>query len=164
MKRFLGMAALSVLLVGLSLAAVRAMGDSMVGKPAPEIKAGGWINTKPLSLASLKGKVVVVEFWATWCPPCRASIPHLSAMFKTYSKSGVQFISLTDEDRAKVEPFVKEHEMPYPIGLSSQSGGAYGVSGIPHAVVIGRDGVVLWEGHPMDAKFEAAVKKAAAAK
>ena len=162
MKRLLGVVALAVMLMGVGAAHARSSGN--VGKVAPEIKAASWINTQPLHLAALKGKVVVVEFWATWCPPCRASIPHLSSMFNTYSKSGVQFISLTDEAKAKVEPFVKENKMPYPIGVGSPTSEAYGVTGIPHAVVIGRDGKVLWEGHPMDNGFEAAVKKAIASK
>lgn len=162
MKSVLGMSMVVLMLLGALGVAAQAEDRGLVGKPAPEISAGSWINTAPVSLAGCRGKVVVVEFWATWCPPCRASIPHLSKMFKTYSQSGVQFVSLTNEERSAVEPFVKAQKMEYPIGVGSRSAEAYGVEGIPHAVVIDRDGKVSWEGHPMDEAFEAAVKKAMA--
>ncbi|MBI3039861.1 TlpA family protein disulfide reductase, partial [bacterium] len=59
------------------------------GKAPPEIKAEEWINSEPLSLASLTGKIVVVEFWATWCPPCRQSIPHLIELSKQFKDKNV---------------------------------------------------------------------------
>lgn len=123
--------------------------SSIVGQVPPEIKAGSWLNTKPVTLASLKGKVVVVEFWATWCPPCRQTIPHLIEINNKYKNKGFVIISLTNEDLKTVEPFVKANKMTYPVGVGSSSARDYGVSGIPHAVIVGKDGRVAWEGHPM---------------
>jgi len=144
------------------LAAAQAPAQGLVGKPAPEIAAQDWLNSPPLSLQAAKGKIVVVEFWATWCPPCRASIPHLIEMFKAYSPKGVVFMGLTDEPKATVEPFAKEMKMIYPVGCGSQSAGAYGVRGIPHAFIIDPSGNVAWEGHPMaglDKALEAQLAK-----
>jgi thiol-disulfide isomerase/thioredoxin len=142
--------------------AVQASGQGLVGKAAPEVSAQDWLNSPPLSLQAARGKIVVVEFWATWCPPCRASIPHLIEMFKTFSPKGVVFMGLTDEPKAKVEPFAKELGMIYPVGCGSQMGGAYGVRGIPHAFIVDPSGNVAWEGHPMaglDKALEAQLAK-----
>jgi thiol-disulfide isomerase/thioredoxin len=142
--------------------AVQAPGQGLVGKAAPEVSAQDWLNSPPLSLQAARGKIVVVEFWATWCPPCRASIPHLIEMFKTFSPKGVVFMGLTDEPKAKVEPFAKEMKMVYPVGCGSQAGSAYGVRGIPHAFIIDPSGNVAWEGHPMaglDKALEAQLAK-----
>ncbi|MCX7005180.1 MAG: TlpA disulfide reductase family protein [bacterium] len=132
--------------------------------PAQEINAVKWYNTAaPLTLAGLRGKVVVVEHWATWCPPCRASIPHLIELNKRFKDQGVVIIGLTDEDdaAAKVGAFVREMKMDYPVGTGSTSGSDYGVQGIPTAFVIARDGTIAWQGHPMkglDAAIESALR------
>ena len=138
-------------------------GKSLVGKKPPEIKATSWLNTTPLSLAGLKGKVVVVEFWATWCPPCRSSIPHLIKLYNANKSKGLVLISLTNEKKREIRSFVRKNKMTYPIGAGSSTSNLYGVSGIPHAVVIGRDGKVVWEGHPMSG-LDGAVKKALSSK
>ncbi len=129
------------------------------GPKAPEIQAAYWLNTAPLSLADLRGKIVVLEFWATWCPPCRTTIPHLVKMYKTYKDKGVVFVSLTNEPRRKVEPFAGKMGMVYPIGGDSPTGGVYGVRGIPHAFIIDASGAVVWQGHPMGGLQEAIEKQ-----
>lgn len=130
----------------------------LLNKPAPEISAKNWLNSsKPVTLKSLQGKVVVVEFWATWCPPCRKSIPHLIEMQNKY-KDKVTFIGITDEAKADVEGFVKENKMNYIIAADSDAGGAYGVHSIPKAFVVGKDGKVIWQGHPMSGLEEAVAK------
>lgn len=136
--------------------------NPLVGKAAPEIDAKYWINSEPLTLKGLQGKVVVVEFWATWCPPCRKSIPHLIELNKKFAGKGVVVVSLTNETKEKVEPFVKEMKMDYAVGGGSQTAGAYGVKGIPTAFVVDAAGVVAWAGHPMDPEFEKAIEAQAA--
>lgn len=131
------------------------------GPKAPEIQAAYWLNTAPLSLADLRGKIVVLEFWATWCPPCRTTIPHLVQMYKTYKDKGVVFVSLTNEPRQTVEPFVGKMGMVYPVGGGSPTGRVYGVRGIPHAFIIDPSGAVVWQGHPMGGLQEALERKLA---
>jgi thiol-disulfide isomerase/thioredoxin len=132
---------------------------TLVGKAAPEISAKYWINVPPLTLAALRGKIVVVEFWATWCPPCRKSIPHLIELYKKYADKGVAIVSLTNEPQEKVDPFVKEMGMPYAIGGGSDSGRTYGVTGIPRVFLVDTKGQVVWEGHPMQPEFEKAIEE-----
>lgn len=158
MKKFLSMLVVLTAFTGSVLTTQAA--PTLVSKKAPEISAEKWINSKPLTLSGLKGKVVVVEFWATWCPPCRKSIPHLIELNKRFGDK-VTIIGFTQESLDEVQDFVNEQGMKYPIAVGSKSGKDYGVSGIPHAFVVGKDGKVVWEGHPMsglDKAIEAAVK------
>jgi thiol-disulfide isomerase/thioredoxin len=147
----------AAVVLAIAVPAVRAQED----RQPKEINAKGWINSPGVTLAKLKGKVVVVEFWATWCPPCRASIPHLIDLRNKMDRSKVEIVGLTDEPRDKVEPFAKDMKMNYTVGYGSTSGEAYGVRGIPHAFVIGPDGKIAWDGHPMDEEMPKVVAKLA---
>ena len=134
-----------------------------VGSRPPEIAADSWKNWEGQgpTLASLKGKVVVVEFWATWCGPCIAGIPHLNEVQDRYRDDGLVILSLTDQARVgSVARFADETETRYAVGFGSPTSDAYGVTGIPHAFVIGRDGLVRWHGHPADEAFEASIAEA----
>lgn len=137
----------------------------------PEISAAAWKNWtsadgKAPTLASLKGKVVVVEFWATWCGPCVAGIPHLNELHTKHAGEGLVILSLTDQAAGAVEKFVdgRGAGMSYTVGMGSESGSDYGVSGIPQAFVIDRGGKLVWEGHPADKGFDAAIVAALKAK
>jgi thiol-disulfide isomerase/thioredoxin len=132
-------------------------------KQPKEINAKGWINAEEPSLEKFKGKVVIVEFWATWCPPCRASIPHLIDLRNKLDKSKVEIIGLTDEPLNKIEKFVKDMKMNYIVGYGSTSIEAYGVKFIPHAFVIGPAGRIAWDGSPTDPAMEPLVAKLAEA-
>lgn len=138
-----------------------------VGEPGgpPEVSAGAWLNwsgAAPPALAALHGKVVVVEFWATWCGPCVQGIPHLNDLHNEFAKDGLVILSLTEQERGPVADFVarKGATMAYAVGAESESAAAYGVTGIPRAFVVGRDGKLLWAGHPQEERFDTAVLEA----
>jgi thiol-disulfide isomerase/thioredoxin len=136
-----------------------------VGEAPPPVAAQAWLNWKgkePPSLESLRGKVVVVEFWATWCGPCVAGIPHLNELQAKHEKEGLVILSLTDQSKPHVEEFAAKREMKYTIGVKSETGDAYGVSGIPHAFIVGRDGKLRWAGHPAEKEFDTQVAAALA--
>jgi len=121
--------------------------------PAGKLAIAHWVKGEEVDLS--KG-VNVVEFWATWCPPCRTSIPHLTALQKRFKDQGVNIIGVSDEPLRTVEPFVKRmgDKMDYVVAIDDANSTSneymrrYGVNGIPHAFVV-KDGTVVWHGHPM---------------
>jgi peroxiredoxin len=126
-----------------------------VGDEAPEIAIEKWINGGPIKIKEGDSqKIYVVEFWATWCPPCRKSIPHLSKLQTQFKNSGVDIIGISNESIEAVEKFAINAGFTYNVGVdkSSQTTSLYreGEQGIPHAFVIGKDGKIAWYGHPMD--------------
>ncbi len=128
-----------------------------LGEAPPEVVAADWINTNgPQTLATLRGNVVLIEFWATWCRPCVAGIPHMNKLQARYGEDGLRILGFTDEDREIVEEFQKKAKSPieYAIGTGSPLVGEYRVEGIPHAVLVGRDGKLVWEGYPADPECE----------
>jgi thiol-disulfide isomerase/thioredoxin len=129
-----------------------------LGDKAPELQIAKWIKGSPVSLAAGKGSnVFVVEFWATWCPPCRKSIPHLTQLQKKFKDKGVIFVGISTEDEATVRPFVDKlgTNMDYVVAVDKDertSNGfmkAFKVEGIPHAFVVDKAGNIVWQGHPM---------------
>ncbi|MCO5051179.1 MAG: TlpA family protein disulfide reductase [Verrucomicrobiae bacterium] len=128
-----------------------------LGDPAAPLEISEWVKGGPVDLATVKGKqVVVVEFWATWCPPCRVSIPHLTKMQKKFKD--VIFVGVSDEKPDVVKKFVTQmgDKMDYVVAIDDQDQtskgymAAFDIGGIPHAFVVGQDGHILWQGHPMD--------------
>lgn len=122
---------------------------SMVGQTLPKLSVQ-WLDKKP----ETEGKPTVVEFWATWCPPCRSSIPHLNEIYAKYKDKGLQIVGITDEDRAKIKKFEKEVPIEYAVALDANGKYAkpFGIQGIPHAVLVDKTGKIVWEGHPMSLK------------
>lgn len=120
-----------------------------IGDIAPEL-AGATLDGKEIRLADLRGKVVLLDFWATWCAPCLAELPNLRRAYDKYSAEGklvVIGISL-DDDVEGVRSFVKERGIPWPLMVggpaeSNLVAKAYNVSGVPATFLIGSDGKVV---------------------
>ena len=93
-------------------------------------------------LRDLKGKVVLVNFWATWCPPCRKEMPDLQALYDEYKDEGLVVLSISDEEAVKVNAFIAERKITYPVLLDPgrKVNEAYVVEGIPKSFVYDREG------------------------
>ncbi len=147
-----------LLTIAFGLALVSGLMAAELGDDAKPLDTKDWVKGSPVDLAAGKGKTIyVVEFWATWCPPCRTSIPHLTDMQKKFKDQGVVFIGVSDEKTDVVKKFVEKmgDKMDYTVAIDGgkTSEGymeAYGVRGIPHAFIVDKAGKVVWHGHPMD--------------
>ena len=134
--------------------AMNVMGkQSLIGQAAPELNIEKYLQAPEgeKSLSALKGKVVVLEFWATWCAPCVAEIPHLNQLNEEFRDKQVQFISVTDEGEDIIAPFLKRQEMKSWIGLDTDRSvfEAYGVRGIPRTFLIDQKGIIAASLHPV---------------
>ena len=165
MLRKLGLSFLALVAVvaGVRAAAPTGTGQapSLIGKPAPAFALKD-ITGAPLRLADYRGKVVLVDFWATWCVPCRTEIPHFAKLQTKYASRGFSVIGISLDDAPEpVPPFAKKYGMNYPVAvgdaaLAERYGG---VLGLPVAFVIDRDGRIRhrYDGVTSAKTFEQAV-------
>ena len=127
----------------------------LIGNPAPEFQGDFAINGEPIKLSALRGKVVLLDFWATWCPPCIKALPHLIELNDHYKNAGLAVVGVTvynneqpvELQRARFTKFARQNGMDYLImALDSKDAGeiltVYGVTGFPQVVLIDRQGIV----------------------
>ena len=135
-----------------------------LGDPAPPILVNEMIKGAPVDLAAGKGKqIFIVEFWATWCPPCRETIPHLTKLQKKFRDKGVTIIGISDESAEDVKPFVRKmgRAMEYAVAVDPDHRtyatymDAYARENIPTAFLVDKEGRVVWVGFPLEGMDEA---------
>jgi cytochrome c biogenesis protein CcmG/thiol:disulfide interchange protein DsbE len=103
------------------------------------------LDGQDLRLSSYRGKIVLLDFWATWCDPCREETPHLVELQQKYGDRGLQIIGVSMDDSPEpVRPFYQQFHMNYPVVMgTAKTGELYGgVLGLPIAFLIGRDGII----------------------
>ena len=130
-------------------ASAKTIQDSLaVGAKFPDFSEKD-VNGKPLSVADHKGKVLLIDFWATWCPPCRAEIPNVVATYKKYHDRGFDIIGVSlDQDQGKLLSYIKEHEMAWPQffdgqGWQNKLAVKYGIQSIPATYLLDGNGVII---------------------
>ena len=103
------------------------------------------LQGKSWHLQDLRGKVVLVNFWATWCPPCRKEMPDLDALYNKFKDQGLVVLAISDEEAAKVAPFIAERKISYPVLLDPgrKVNDAFIVEGIPKSFVYDRSGKIV---------------------
>jgi thiol-disulfide isomerase/thioredoxin len=137
--------------------------DALIGKPAPEFPAGAtWLNSKALTWESLRGKVVILDFWAEWCGPCRSDLPQLSLLHDAREANGLTVIGVhpPGSPPEAVKKVMDEFHLGYPIcidippreGLRAWGDlfGQFAVQAIPHAVAVDGQGTIVACGRLQD--------------
>ncbi|MDP6541741.1 MAG: TlpA disulfide reductase family protein [Phycisphaerales bacterium] len=135
-----------------------------VGSQGPGMDVAQWLNGE---FSQDEAEVYVVEFWATWCPPCLKSIPHLSELQSEFGPDGLTIVGITSEDASVVEPFVARlgSKMDYIVGIDNRGKThrawmqAAGRKGIPSAFIVDKSGIIQFIGNPLDPEFDATLAK-----
>lgn len=131
-----------------------------VGADAPGLDIEKWVQGEETEIED--GSVYVIEFWATWCGPCRRSIPHLSELQEIHGDEGLRIIGISDEDTKTVSNYVQRNRdvMTYTVAVDRRKSTnrawmqAAGRKGIPSAFIVDKSGKVQWIGNPLDGDFE----------
>ena len=129
------------------------------GQPAPELAVKHWLNSDPVTMEQLKGEVVLLEFWATWCKPCEQMFPRIKELHRARASQGLKVLALTrffmayggtEEQQAQeiqlIREFVERHGIEFPVGISEDESlqTAFGATALPMLALIDRRGIVRY--------------------
>jgi thiol-disulfide isomerase/thioredoxin len=129
----------------------------LIGQPAPELTTREWLNSSPLTLSELKGKVVLLEFWATWCKPCEQMFPRVKEFHGSYADQGLEVLALTRyfmayggppeakaQEMTLIREFTGKHAIEFPVGVAEDetTQDAYGATALPMFALIDRASTV----------------------
>jgi peroxiredoxin len=103
------------------------------------------LSGKTWTLRDLRGKVVVVNFWATWCPPCRKEMPDLETLYQRFAAQGLVILGISDEEAGKVKPFIEQQKITYPSLLDPgrKVNEQFQIDGIPKTFIYDREGKIV---------------------
>ena len=133
----------------------------LLGKPAPEVNLRMWLVGDTVALADLRGQVVMLEFWATWCKPCQEMFPKLTSLYEQESKNGLEIVAVTrhymayggtlearNEELNLMRKTISEHGVTFRVAVADdeQLQSTYGANGLPTVVLIDRKGIVQYAG------------------
>lgn len=132
------------------------------GKEFGKLEFGQAVSASLPSAKDLKSKVILIDFWATWCGPCRAVIPEMNEWKKKFG-SDLTIIGVSDEPAETVKTFMQKTPMDYFVTVDSTKvmSKRLGVKGIPHVVVLSQDGIVRYQGFPLQAEDKLTTEKLA---
>ncbi len=129
-----------------STPAASAAKGQLIGNPAPDFTLTNMTGQK-VSLSQYRGKVVVLNFWATWCPPCREEMPSMEALYRKYKDQGLVMLAVNVDESGEsaVKKFLQKTPYSFPILLDSENvaQNTYGVFRFPESFIIDREGVIV---------------------
>jgi cytochrome c biogenesis protein CcmG/thiol:disulfide interchange protein DsbE len=121
------------------------------------------LDGQPVTVEQFRGKPLVLNFWATWCAPCRIEAPELERAYQSYKDRGIQFLAVALDDPDKVRAFVGEHELTFPVAVDEDRvlSKRYGITGIPTTYFLNPDGTTAGThvGAMRYADFQAEIEK-----
>lgn len=140
---------------------------ALEGQKAPDFSLKD-LKGKTVKLSGLRGKPVLIDFWATWCPPCRKELPHIQKIHQDLKSKGLVVLGITNEASADVSKFVAKQKMTFTVLLDpkNEASSRYKVEAIPRVLVVDKKGIVVADllGLHSEQDLRAAVKKAGVAK
>ena len=166
MFKQLSLATIAIIALACGQSANAQIGNRLsVGDPAPGLSIEEWVKGDQTGIE--RGTTYVIEFWATWCGPCRKSIPHLTKLQQEYEPDQLRIIGITNEEVDVVKSYVRKQgrKMDYTVAVDKRQATnrawmkAAGKNGIPTAFIVGPEGSVQFIGHPLAPEFDEALTK-----
>lgn len=166
-RRFASCCFLTVALAWVSAGCGNPSGPLEEGASVPDFTVSSAAEpAKSVSMSDLRGKPILVDFWATWCGPCRIELPHIQRLWRENKDKGLQVLAITDQTASEVAAFQSTlgFDLPFYLDEGGVTKKAFGINGLPTAMVIGKSGkvicMVMGAGTLVEGKLDDAVARA----